>query len=50
MFVYLGGVVLQEILGLSVYVTATILVVLTGFYVLVGGLRAVIFTEFVQTL
>lgn len=46
--VYAGALVLQTILGLNMYVGAIVLLAATGLYTAFGGLRAVIYTDFIQ--
>lgn len=46
--VYAGALVLNAILGWNIWVSATLLIVATGIYTLFGGLRAVIYTDFLQ--
>src|SRR6266705_5922346 len=45
---YAGGVVMREVTGFSVWTSAVILIVVTGLYTVLGGLRAVIYTEVMQ--
>lgn len=44
-----GAVVLNELLGLSMWVSSALLLFLTALYTTVGGLAAVIFTEVLQS-
>ncbi|HXF95042.1 MAG TPA: sodium:solute symporter [Gemmatimonadales bacterium] len=46
---FAGALVIQEILGLSIWAGAAAVVVATGVYTIAGGLRAVIYTEVLQT-
>ncbi len=46
--VYAGAIVLQTILGWNIWVGAIVLIVATGAYTIFGGLRAVIYTDFLQ--
>ncbi|MEP0823680.1 MAG: sodium/solute symporter [Ignavibacterium sp.] len=46
---FAGGVVIRELTGLDMLESAMILVLLTGLYTIAGGLRAVVYTEVVQT-
>ncbi|MBI2619179.1 MAG: sodium/solute symporter [Ignavibacteriales bacterium] len=46
---FAGGIVIRELTGLDMFESAVILVVLTGMYTVAGGLRAVVYTEVVQT-
>lgn len=45
-----GGIVLKTLFGINMYVSITIIAVLTGLYTVIGGLRAVVITESVQTI
>src|SRR5438132_2048908 len=45
---YAGGVVMREVTGFGVWTSAVILIVITGLYTVLGGLRAVIYTEVMQ--
>jgi len=46
--VYAGALVLRVILGWNMYVGAIVLLAATGLYTAFGGLRAVIYTDFIQ--
>jgi SSS family solute:Na+ symporter len=46
--IYAGGIVF-EAMGLNFWAGAFIVVIATGIYTVFGGLRAVVFTEFMQT-
>ncbi|RMH78788.1 MAG: sodium transporter, partial [Calditrichaeota bacterium] len=46
--IYAGGIVF-EAMGMNFWVGAFIVVIATGIYTVFGGLRAVVFTEFMQT-
>ena len=46
--VYAGGVMLQGLMGLDFWTGAAAVVVLTGVYTVLGGLRAVVYTEVLQ--
>jgi SSS family solute:Na+ symporter len=46
--VYAGALVLNTILGWNMYVGAIVLLAATGAYTAFGGLRAVIYTDFIQ--
>ena len=46
--VYAGAIVLKTVLGWNIWAGAILLIVATGLYTIVGGLRAVIYTDFVQ--
>src|SRR5438270_3089721 len=45
---FAGGVVMREVTGYSVWTSAVILIIITGLYTVLGGLRAVIYTEVMQ--
>src|SRR6185503_7363920 len=45
---FAGGIVMRAVTGLDLYTSATILIVVTGLYTVLGGLRAVIYTEVMQ--
>ena len=47
---FAGGIVMTAVTGLDFWTSAVILVVVTGLYTVFGGLRAVIYTEVMQTL
>src|SRR5437762_14007742 len=47
---FAGGVVMRAVTGWDVYTSAGILIVITGLYTIVGGLRAVIYTEVMQAI
>ncbi len=47
--IYAGGIVVSTLLGIPFWVGAISTVVLTGFYTILGGMRAVVYTEAVQT-
>lgn len=44
-----GGIILEELLGVSMMYSIVVLCVLTGLYTIVGGLLAVVVTECIQT-
>src|SRR4051794_5248281 len=44
-----GGTVLKTMFGLNIYTTVILIAVLTGIYTIIGGLRAVVITESIQT-
>ena len=46
--IYAGGIVLESLTGLSFWTGAIIVVVITGAYTVLGGLRAVIYTDLMQ--
>ncbi len=45
---FAGGVVLRAVTGWNFWTSATVLIVITGLYTIMGGLRAVIYTEVMQ--
>jgi SSS family solute:Na+ symporter len=47
--VYAGGIVISSLLHIDFWFGALITVVLTGFYTILGGMRAVVYTEAMQT-
>jgi SSS family solute:Na+ symporter len=47
---YAGGIVYEVLLGGSFWTGALIIVIATGIYTVLGGLRAVLYTEMVQTI
>ncbi|MEM6865308.1 MAG: sodium:solute symporter [Bacteroidota bacterium] len=47
--IYAGGIVVSELLGVSFWGGAIGIVVFTGIYTIVGGMKAVIYTETLQT-
>ena len=44
-----GGIVLETLLGVDMYVSVTVISVLVAVYTVVGGLKAVVVTESIQT-
>lgn len=46
---FAGAIVIRELTGLDILQSASILILITGFYTIAGGLRAVIYTEVIQT-
>ncbi|HEX5023621.1 MAG TPA: sodium/solute symporter, partial [Agriterribacter sp.] len=44
-----GGIVLETLLGINMYYSIIIIALLTGLYTVIGGLRAVVVTESIQT-
>lgn len=44
-----GGIVLETLLGINMYVSVTVISVLVALYTVIGGLKAVVVTESVQT-
>jgi SSS family solute:Na+ symporter len=47
--VYAGGIVISTLLGINFWTGALITVILTGVYTILGGMRAVAYTEAIQT-
>jgi SSS family solute:Na+ symporter len=47
---FAGGVVMRAVTGMDLYTSAAILIVITGLYTIMGGLRAVIYTEVMQAI
>ncbi|MCB9056155.1 MAG: sodium/solute symporter [Chitinophagales bacterium] len=47
--VYAGGIVISTLLGIDFWTGALITVILTGVYTILGGMRAVAYTEAIQT-
>lgn len=45
-----GGIVLKTLFGVNIYVSVSVIAVLTGIYTIIGGLRAVVITESIQTI
>jgi len=48
--IYAGGIVVSELLNLDFWVGAIGIVVFTGIYTIIGGLKAVVYTETLQTI
>lgn len=48
--IYAGGIVVASLLGINFWVGALATVILTGIYTVLGGMRAVIYTETLQTI
>lgn len=46
--IYAGAVVFQTLMGIDFWTGALVIVILTGIYTVLGGLRAVIYTEALQ--
>ena len=47
--IYAGGIVVSELLGIPFWYGAIGVVIFTGIYTVIGGLKAVIYTETLQT-
>src|SRR5215467_2707962 len=45
-----GGIVLKTLFGVNMYMSVIVIALLTGLYTIVGGLRAVVITESIQTI
>ena len=48
--IYAGGIVVSQLMGLDFMTGAIITVVVTGIYTILGGMRAVVYTEAMQTI
>jgi SSS family solute:Na+ symporter len=48
--IYAGGIVVSQLLGIDFLQGAIIIVVVTGLYTIIGGMRAVVYTEAFQTI
>lgn len=48
--IYAGGVVFESLMGISFWTGAFVVVVITGIYTVLGGLRAVIYTDLMQAI
>jgi len=44
-----GGIVLQTLFGIDMYTSVTVIAIITAIYTIIGGLRAVVITESIQT-
>ena len=44
-----GGIVFETLMGIDFWVGALIIILLTGIYTILGGLKAVVYTETIQT-
>jgi SSS family solute:Na+ symporter len=44
-----GGIVLETLFGIDMYTSVTVIAVITALYTIIGGLRAVVVTESIQT-
>ncbi|MDR0265711.1 MAG: sodium:solute symporter [Sphingobacterium sp.] len=45
-----GGIVLRTLFGFNMYLSITMICMITGIYTILGGLRAVVVTESIQTI
>ncbi|MFI5193300.1 MAG: sodium:solute symporter [Chitinophagales bacterium] len=45
-----GGIVLQTLLGVNMYISVSVIATVTALYTILGGLRAVVVTESIQTI
>lgn len=45
---YAGGILLHAVVGWDMYTSAVVIVLITGIYTVLGGLKAVIYTDLVQ--
>jgi len=45
-----GGIVLETLFGINMYASIVIIAALTGLYTIIGGLRAVVVTESIQSI
>ncbi len=45
-----GGIVLKTLFGLNMYVSVIVICIITAIYTIVGGLKAVVVTESIQTI
>ncbi len=45
-----GGIVLETLFGINMYTSIVVIAALTGLYTIVGGLRAVVVTESIQSI
>ncbi len=48
--VYAGGIVISTLMGINFWIGALATVILTGIYTVLGGMKAVVYTEALQTL
>lgn len=48
--IYAGGVVVSSLMGIPFWIGAVATVVLTGLYTVLGGMRAVVYTETIQAI
>ena len=45
-----GGIVLETLFGIDMYTSVTVIAIITAVYTIIGGLRAVVVTESIQTI
>ncbi|MEX6689541.1 sodium:solute symporter [Danxiaibacter flavus] len=45
-----GGIVLETLFGINMYVSIIVIAALTGLYTIIGGLKAVVITESIQSI
>src|SRR6185312_848727 len=45
-----GGIVLETLFGINIYASVIAIALLTGLYTIIGGLRAVVVTETIQSI
>ncbi|WP_316799596.1 sodium:solute symporter [Pedobacter frigidisoli] len=45
-----GGIVLKTLFGVNIYLSVVVICIITAFYTIVGGLKAVVVTESIQTI
>ncbi len=48
--IYAGGVVFEALMGISFWTGALVVVAITGLYTILGGLRAVVYTDLLQAI
>jgi SSS family solute:Na+ symporter len=48
--IYAGGVVFESLMGISFWTGALVVVSITGIYTILGGLRAVVYTDLMQAM
>lgn len=47
---FAGSLILEQMIGLNFWVSCVAMIVLTGLYTLLGGLKAVLYTDFIQAI
>nr|WLN44350.1 AAT10 [Sinonovacula rivularis] len=47
--IYCGAIFMQQILGWNIYMSVSLILIVVAVYTIIGGLRAVIFTDTLQT-